>query len=508
MSAKTILVVDDVAINLKLVAAALRNEGYRVRLASSAEEAWTTLKTMRPDLMLVDIRLPGMDGLELTRILRRDTRLSDVRVIAFTGASGGSDMQLAFNAGCDGYVIKGSDLSELIQRVRVQLGERAEPPAAETSALAGTVEPVAKPLALDGPEMEALRRKFLTGAIREVRRILEFLPASFDAAGASRILHQWIGSGGILGYPEIAEQARLGERLLAGKWSQTDLKLVLNQLLAMLSAPPEAAETPIPEFILGRLVRKRIALIGFSDQAADRVCAVLENARATPYLFSGDEAADSTSVAACAMAVVHVRPATLASPWLVETSAGTGQPRVFAGAREVLLKLEARVQARAAEFLIDGWQPEEMVMRLSFALARAEASVPAPETSATPSAASAPDRAPIVIADDDVNVIAVVRQSLEGWDMVVQAASNGPEALRLIRETGASVAVLDVNMPGMDGFEVLSALRREGLPVKVVMLTARQQEQDVVRGFELGADDYVAKPFNALELVARLKRFL
>jgi two-component system alkaline phosphatase synthesis response regulator PhoP len=61
-------------------------------------------------------------------------------------------------------------------------------------------------------------------------------------------------------------------------------------------------------------------------------------------------------------------------------------------------------------------------------------------------------------------------------------------------------------MPGMDGYEVLAALRKESLPVRVMLLTARQQESDVIRGFSLGADDYVVKPFSPMELVARLKR--
>jgi len=70
------------------------------------------------------------------------------------------------------------------------------------------------------------------------------------------------------------------------------------------------------------------------------------------------------------------------------------------------------------------------------------------------------------------------------------------------------VAVLDVNMPQADGYEVLTAIRAENLPTMVVMLSARQQEPDILRGFQLGADDYLIKPFNPLELVARVKRLL
>jgi len=112
----------------------------------------------------------------------------------------------------------------------------------------------------------------------------------------------------------------------------------------------------------------------------------------------------------------------------------------------------------------------------------------------------------VVIADDDDAVRTVVRSALEKYGWRCRVATNGSDALQLIREQRPDAAVLDVNMPGMDGFEVLAAVRAEGIPVRVILLTARQQEQDVLRGFSLGSDDYVVKPFSPMELVARLKR--
>jgi len=85
---------------------------------------------------------------------------------------------------------------------------------------------------------------------------------------------------------------------------------------------------------------------------------------------------------------------------------------------------------------------------------------------------------------------------------------DGRKALEAARRWRPQVAVLDVNMPGMDGYEVLAALRAENLPVRVMLLTARQRESDIIRGFTLGADDYVVKPFSPMELVARLKRLI
>src|SRR5258707_600139 len=102
MPGETILVVDDMPVNLKLAAAVLRSDGYRVHLASNAEQALMMLKTMRPDLLLVDIQLPGMDGLELTRRLRQDPRTRDILVVALTASAITGAEQHAFDAGCDG----------------------------------------------------------------------------------------------------------------------------------------------------------------------------------------------------------------------------------------------------------------------------------------------------------------------------------------------------------------------------------------------------------------------
>ncbi|HEX7423785.1 MAG TPA: response regulator [Terriglobales bacterium] len=86
MAGETILVVDDAPVNLKLAAAVLRSEGYKVRLACSAEEALMTLRTMVPDLLLVDLQLPGMNGLELTRRLRQDARTREMLIVALTAS--------------------------------------------------------------------------------------------------------------------------------------------------------------------------------------------------------------------------------------------------------------------------------------------------------------------------------------------------------------------------------------------------------------------------------------
>jgi len=93
-------------------------------------------------------------------------------------------------------------------------------------------------------------------------------------------------------------------------------------------------------------------------------------------------------------------------------------------------------------------------------------------------------------------------------NMNCEAVSGGKGVLKAVQTSKPDLIVLDINMPDLDGFEVLSALKKNQntKDIPVVLVTARQQESDIVRGFALGADDYVKKPFSPLELVARINR--
>ena len=509
MAGESIIVVDDSAVNLRLTAAVLRSEGFRIQLASNAEQAMMMMRTTLPDLLLVDIQLPGISGLELTRRLRQDTRTRDLLIVALTASVMSGSEQQAYEAGCDGFIAKPIDTRALGSRLRFFLDGQLPSTASATVQQSGLPEG----LPLSGPEMEGLRRSFLAEGSRQVRRMVEFVHSRFDIGEAARMFHQWVGSSGALGYMEIAEKARTAEILVTTPgWTTADLRDTLAALALAFASPREAADTPIPENIVQELTRRRVALIGFADEEAERICSAFERARALPRLFTGEEPPHVDSIQDCSVLMVHVRPETLGIPWL-QADFKTGQPMVLVGGREDLLSLPPEVQARACEFLIDGWQPEEVIMRLSFALARGAQSQPAsPFAAGTSDAArarrSGKEKPEIVIADDDVHVLAVVRSALQSIGMECHSASNGTEAISMIRELRPDIAVLDVNMPGSDGFEVLAAIRQSGIPVKVIMLTARQHERDVLRGFELGADDYVVKPFNPLELAARLKRLL
>ncbi|MDQ2872004.1 MAG: response regulator transcription factor [Candidatus Eremiobacteraeota bacterium] len=110
----------------------------------------------------------------------------------------------------------------------------------------------------------------------------------------------------------------------------------------------------------------------------------------------------------------------------------------------------------------------------------------------------------VLVAEDDVSIRELLTHHLEREGFEVLAVGDGNAAMRAAR-TVADVLILDVGLPGVDGFDVARMLRREHREIPILMLTARTDEVDRVVGLELGADDYVTKPFSAREVVARIK---
>jgi DNA-binding response OmpR family regulator len=111
----------------------------------------------------------------------------------------------------------------------------------------------------------------------------------------------------------------------------------------------------------------------------------------------------------------------------------------------------------------------------------------------------------LLIVEDDPRLAAVLRQGLKEQGFAVDLAGDVPEGLRLALASEYDALLLDLKLPGTDGLELLCQLRRRANPVPVLVLTARSALEDRVRGLDLGADDYLAKPFDFGELLARLR---
>jgi two-component system alkaline phosphatase synthesis response regulator PhoP len=114
----------------------------------------------------------------------------------------------------------------------------------------------------------------------------------------------------------------------------------------------------------------------------------------------------------------------------------------------------------------------------------------------------------ILIAEDEPGIALALEDDLTMEGYQVDVAVDGPSAARMAREGNYDAILLDVMLPGKDGFEVCRELRRAGIQTPIMMLTARAQEAEKVLGLELGADDYVTKPFGVRELRARIMALL
>ncbi len=125
MAAQSILIVDDNPANMKLVRVLLSGEGFEVRTASDAQAALSELSSSRPDLILMDIQLPGMDGLELTRKLKSDPATRNIKIVGLTAYAMRGDEERIIAAGCDGYIPKPIDTRTLPNSIKGYLKRQA-----------------------------------------------------------------------------------------------------------------------------------------------------------------------------------------------------------------------------------------------------------------------------------------------------------------------------------------------------------------------------------------------
>ena len=124
MAGEKILLVEDNEVNRRLAEFLLRSQGYQVREAANAQEAFDILKTERPDLIVIDIQLPGMDGLEATKNIKAQPKTADIPIVAVTSYAMKGDREKALAVGCAGYITKPIDKVTFIKEVASHLGNK------------------------------------------------------------------------------------------------------------------------------------------------------------------------------------------------------------------------------------------------------------------------------------------------------------------------------------------------------------------------------------------------
>jgi DNA-binding response OmpR family regulator/HPt (histidine-containing phosphotransfer) domain-containing protein len=349
-----------------------------------------------------------------------------------------------------------------------------------------------------------IRSNFITELLAELDELLtaECRP---DKNHLLRALHRWAGIAGALGMPEITVQARKTEVLIQSN-EEIDVRAVREALeglkrSVMVAAAAPPFELALPSAIVKRLSRKCIGLAGFSQPEANRIGKVLDGAEClTLCIETPPEGFSPAMVDRFDIVMLDVSGAA-GSTCQKHTSPRLGKPILLVGSRANIADKLLSIEAPARDFLMTPWASEELLARCC-KLLTPDSGNTAPPKRAGP--------AQVVIADDDPAIGSLLTATLRGVGAECHVARSGIEALALVRQVLPDVLILDVNMPGMDGFEVLTSLRADGLTtnIPVVLLTARQQVADVLRGFSCGASDYITKPFNPIEVTARLAQYL
>jgi CheY-like chemotaxis protein len=257
----------------------------------------------------------------------------------------------------------------------------------------------------------------------------------------------------------------------------------------------------LPQLLLNQLAGKRFALIGFESLELKAILAMLDEIGAfsraidSAQIRSHPSVLDSFDICVCELSNLPIND----EQWMPCES--TGNPVLLVGTLEEILRQNLKHQHVLRDFLVNPWHPHDLLLR-SFHLLQL--------SGLTDSAKASTAEPTVIIADDDATTTTLIAALLRKHQVKSVIARDGREAIHAVNNSRAQVMVLDVNMPKVNGFEVLQTIKRGAAvaSIKVAMLTSRQQETDVVRAFGLGADDYVVKPFNPLELVSRVKRLL
>ena len=396
-----VLAVDDDPAVLRVLTFILRGAGFGVRTLDSPLEFWHTLEAVEPDLLLLDVEMPEVNGYQLCRAVRADPRWADLPVFFLTARSNPSDIIAGFEAGGDDFVVKPVAGPELLARVENRLARLGQP----------TQDPVDRDTGL------------ATRSAAEQRLTTQL-------ALATR-------------YDDVVTVAMI--RL--APTSEEPVDEHLTELSQNLHGDAR------PEDIVARWGKHELLVARYGDEAAE----------------------------------TH--------RWLDRF--------VPSGAVQISMGLATFPDDAPAGSLVER------------AVADLEGQESRGRPGATP-APGAPDQvdADIVVVEDDVALGTLLTQTLDERGYNTHWIQDGAEAAELL--TGedpslrASLIILDVGLPGMDGLTLLRQLARDKITrrTRVLMLTARAAESEVVKALELGAFDHVPKPFSVSELIHRVRRAL
>jgi two-component system cell cycle response regulator DivK len=496
MAKEPILIIDDNPSNVKLARLLLANAGYEVRTAADSTEALETLRSFRPRLILMDIQLPGMDGLKLTRRLKEDPLTRDSIIVAVTAYAMRGDEERAKEAGCDGYMSKPIDTRTFVDQIRRYLQASPEK------------TPAARPESGDPNDLlRELRNVFVTEGAESSQRYAQANLSDSEIEAMQRVAHHWVGMGGTLGFPEITTRARELEEMLRSlplQWQKRVAAGFAEMWNLFVRCMETAGEPPVPVDLVQSLASKRVGLIGFTDHEAVRVRAAFDQVHAVARDLGalseglGMEALhthDLIVLNACTEEGIHAWESVLAQPLLAK-------PMLLVSSRTVLMDSKLALVDRAVDFVLEPWDSEELLCRAQRVIGQ-KPRPPQPQIER--------NRRPLVIiADDDPMIHLLLTPMLEKLGVDCRSVGDGREALDAVRKLSPDVLVLDIGMPNIGGMAVLREIRRvqQNHAVQILMFSVRQQKSDISMALAFGANDYAVKPFDPEDVVMRIMRLL
>jgi CheY-like chemotaxis protein len=252
-----------------------------------------------------------------------------------------------------------------------------------------------------------------------------------------------------------------------------------------------------PQEITAGIRGRRIGLCGYDDGETERISRAVGPAES--LLVTVDECRFDEHTKGCDAMLIKLANIT---PPGIRLAARLRLPILVTGPSEAFLQGIGAAYSWPRDVMCEPWTEAELLVRL-FRLLRSTAS-------RVITARASRTRPLVLLADDDPEMTALVEETLRNGGIECRIADNGLAALRLARELVFDLILLDVEMPGMDGFQVLEAIRRTpGIQeVPVFLLTGCADPVDVIRGSRLKADDYLGKPVNPEALLSRVKQLL
>jgi CheY-like chemotaxis protein len=251
---------------------------------------------------------------------------------------------------------------------------------------------------------------------------------------------------------------------------------------------------------------QKLAFIGFDEDDKRKMARAFEPAGVFPYFFQWSDIASLTSAFQhFNLLLLNVLTEELPVLWAhMDTIAKYHCPILLAGDGKFLAQHSAAMKSYTPDVIFSPWNAEEIALRSYHMLLEFE------KPAVSLKSLAMEEKIRVVAADDDPTTLALISIMLKKNNIEGHIAHNGKQALELINTVSPHAIIADVNMPHLDGFEVLAALKNEAQTrnIPIILLTARQQEMDIIRAFGLGADDYLTKPFSPMELLARLQRLI